>query len=202
MPKNTNILLIRHGEKPPSGDELAVPGRERAQAYVSYFQNYMIQTTSTSLSSPTPIKLNYLFATANSGSSDRPDMTITPLSAAIFIAISATYKNTDYKKLADDILQKSEYDNSNILICWHHGEVLDLATALGVHPKKLPKASNWPSKWPGSEYGWLLQLCYDSNGNLMNTQTMCVNEKLMYDDQNDPPGPSSPPPPNKPQTTS
>jgi len=190
MPKNTNVLLIRHGEKPASGDDLSVPGQERAQAYIIYFQNYVIQSTSSSLSNSKPVKLNYLFATANSGKSDRPDLTITPLSEAIGIAIDAKHKDSDYKKVADDILQNSKYDNSNILICWHHGEILDLAKKLGADASKLPKASNWPSKkWPGSEYGWVLQVCYDGSGNLIDTQTMCINEKLMYDDQNDPPGP-------------
>lgn len=190
MPKNTNILLIRHAEKPDSGKELAVPGQERAQAYVIYFQNYFIQS-STSLSTSGPVKLDYLFASADSSQSDRPDLTIAPLSAAIGVAIDANHKNDHYQKVADDILQNSKYDNSNILICWHHGEILDLAAALGVVASKLPPASDWPTKWPGTEYGWVLQLCYDGNGNLIISQTLCINEKLMYDDQNDPPGPSS-----------
>lgn len=188
MPKNTNVLLIRHGEKPASGDDLAVPGQERAQAYVIYFQNYAIQTAPSAPGDSGPIKLNYLFATANSGKSDRPDLTITPLSHAINVAIDAKHKDKDYAKVADDILQNSKYDNSNVLVCWHHGEILDLATALGVDGSTLPKASNWPSTWPGGEYGWLLQVCYDGNGNLIDTQTLCINEKLMYDDQDDPPG--------------
>jgi hypothetical protein len=185
MPKNTNVLLIRHGEKPASGDDLAVAGQERAQAYVIYFQNYAIQSGP---SGSGPVKLNYLFATANSGKSDRPDLTITPLSEAIGVSIDAKHKDKDYAKVADDILQNSKYDNSNVLICWHHGEILDLATALGVDASKLPKASNWPPSWPGSEYGWLLQLCYNGDGDLVDTQTLCINEQLMYDDQNDPPG--------------
>jgi hypothetical protein len=188
MPKNTLVLLIRHGEKPASGIDLAVAGQERAQAYILYFQNYLLQSTSGASDNSTPIKLNYLFATADSGNSDRPDLTITPLSQAIGVAINDKHKNADYQKVADDILQNSKYDNSNILICWHHGEILALAAALGVDASKLPAASNWPTKWPGSEYGWLLQISYDGNGDLVVAETLCINEKLMYDDQNDPPG--------------
>ncbi len=188
MPQNTNILMIRHGEKPSSGKDLTVAGQARAQAYVIYFQNYVLQSTS---SSPAPLKLSFLFAAADSSSSDRPDLTITPLSKAIGVAIDAKHKDSDYQKVVDDILQNSKYDNSNILICWHHQEILDFATALGVDASKLPSGANWPSHWPGSEYGWLLQLCYDGNGNLIESQTLCLNEKLMYDDQNDPPGSSS-----------
>ncbi len=43
-----------------------------------------------------------------------------------------------------------------------------------------------PSKWPGNEWGWLLQICYDGNGKIIDSQTICINEKLMYDGKNDP----------------
>jgi hypothetical protein len=43
MLKNTNILIIRHGEKSLDGtDGLTLAGQARAQACVSYFQNYTI----------------------------------------------------------------------------------------------------------------------------------------------------------------
>lgn len=182
MPKNTNILMIRHGEKPESGKRLTVSGQERAQAYVIYFQNYTVQSFT--------IKLNYLFAAKDSSGSDRPELTILPLSKAIGLSINAKHKDKNYKKLADDILTKKKYDDSNILICWHHEEILDLAKDLGVDASRLPPEANWPSHWPGSEYGWLLQLSYDGDGNINDSQTICINEKLMYDDRNDPPGAS------------
>jgi len=187
MPKTTNILMIRQGEKPDSGKGLTVSGQERAQAYVIYFQNHTVQS-SQNASPSSPIKLNYLFAAEDSSSSDRPELTIVPLSTAIGLSIDAKHKDKDYQKLADDILLNSKYDNSNILICWHHGEILDLAAALGVVANKLPSGANWPTHWPGGEYGWLLQLCYDGNGSIIDLQTICINEKLMYDAQNDPPG--------------
>jgi len=45
MPKNTNILMVRHAEKPDSGRDLSVTGQERAQAYAVYFQNYVLNGT-------------------------------------------------------------------------------------------------------------------------------------------------------------
>ena len=47
-------------------------------------------------------------------------------------------RKTTIEKVPDDILQNSKYHHSNILICWHHGEILDLAAALGVEANKLP----------------------------------------------------------------
>lgn len=180
MAKNANVLIIRHGEKPATGTDLTVAGQERTQAYTVYFQNYSANGT--------PLKLNYLFAAADSNDSHRPRLTIEPLSKAIGVSIDASHKDKDYKQVADDIKGHSKYDNSNVLICWHHEEILDLASKLGVDPTKLPSTANWPPSWPGSVYGWLLQISFDGNGNVQPSQTFCINEALMHDDTEAPPG--------------
>ena len=180
MAKNANVLIIRHGEKLETGTGLTVAGQERAQAYIVYFQNYPANATL--------LKLNYLFAAADSNDSHRPRLTIEPLSKAIGLSIDDTHKDKDYKKVADDIKGHSKYDNSNILICWHHEEILALATDLGVDPGKLPSTADWPASWPGSVYGWLLQISFDANGNVQPSQTFCISEALMHDDTEAPPG--------------
>jgi phosphohistidine phosphatase SixA len=175
MPKNANILMVRHAEKPDAGKHLSVTGQERAHAYTVYFQNYVLNGTL--------FKLDYIFATADSPQSHRPRQTMKPLAKAMRMEINDRYQENDYQKLADHILRNSKYDHSNILICWHHGEILELAAALGVDPNKLPPGSHWPSPpWPGEVFGWLLQVCYDANGNLIPSQTFCINQQLMYDD--------------------
>ena len=181
MPRNTTILLVRHAEKPKSGPGLAASGQARAQAYAAYFQNYSRNAQ--------PLKLNFLFAAADSSASHRPRLTITPLAQALGLKINTKHLDKDYRAVAQDILQNAKYDASNILICWHHVYILQLARALGVTPGLLPPQSNWPTKWPGTVFGWLLQLCYDAQGNLIPTQTVCLNEQLMYDDwSKNPPG--------------
>jgi hypothetical protein len=178
MPKNANVLMVRHAEKPASGNGLAVAGQERAQAYAVYFQNYAIGGSA--------IKLNYLFAAADSDESHRPKLTITPLSEAIGLSIDAKHKDKDYAAVANDILGKSKYDNSNILICWHHGEILALGKLLlgSFVPSSAPP-TNWPDgkkPWPENVYGWLLQISFGSDGSITSGQTFCINEQLMYDD--------------------
>ena len=137
MPKNSNILMVRHAEKPDSGKRLSVAGQERAHAYAVYFQNYMLNGTL--------LKLSYTFATADSSQSQRPRLTMEPLANAMGMEIDARYQENDYQKVADEILQNSKYHQSNILICWHHGEILELAAALEVDATKLPPQSHWPS---------------------------------------------------------
>ena len=175
MPKNTNVLMIRHAEKPVRGPALAVPGQERAQAYVIYFQNYLLNSSL--------VKLDYLFAAADSSASHRPRLTIEPLAAAIGVPINHKHPDKAYKTVADDILKNAKYDQKNILICWHHGEILKLAKHLGATATNLPPASNWPTPpWPSDVFGWVLQVCFDDNGVIIPAQTICINQELMFDD--------------------
>lgn len=181
MPQNTTILLIRHAEKPESGPLLAVAGQARAQAYTVYFQNYVRDAR--------PVTLHYLFAAADSDESHRPRLTITPLANALGLPINDTYKDNDYKNLAGEILTNPQYNNTNILICWHHGKILDLAVALGADADILPpethKPKPKPSKkkpWPEDVYGWVLQLHYGGDGTIDPQQTKCVKQHLMYTD--------------------
>ena len=95
MPKNINILMVRHAEKPDSGKELSVTGQERAHAYAVYFQNYVLNGTL--------LKLSYIFATADSSQSQRPRLTMEPLAETMGMEIHAKYQENDYQKVADHI---------------------------------------------------------------------------------------------------
>jgi hypothetical protein len=75
-----------------------------------------------------------------------------PLAKAVGLDVNHKHQENDYRKVADDILRKSKYNNSNILICWHHGTILDVAAALGVDANKLPRESNWPSARGRAKY--------------------------------------------------
>jgi hypothetical protein len=180
MPANATIYLIRHAEKPDSGPGLSPAGQARAQAYVHYLQN---QTGPQSK----PIQWDYLFASTDSENSDRPVLTITPLATAIQKPIDSSCEDKHYLKLEKHVRENAEdYANKNILICWHHGEILDLAGALGASPESLPPSSTWPNKWPGEVFGWLLKVYYKDDGTLQKQQSQAINEHLMPDDTIDP----------------
>lgn len=166
--KDAVILIIRHAEKPTSGVELSPEGKKRAEAYVGYFQRFTIDGK--------PIKLDYLFATADSAKSHRPRLTITPLSEALGIKIDSRFEDDDFLKLAQEI--QNHPHGKNILICWHHGEIPNLLSALGVDPSKLIPNS----KWPEDVFGWLIQLRYDENGRLFEVKR--IDENLLPDDSN------------------
>jgi hypothetical protein len=172
MPRNTNVFIIRHGEKPASGPGLTTAGQARAQAYAVYFQHYAINAN--------PIKLNYLFAAADTPESHRSRLTLEPLAQALGLKIDSELRN--HQEIVEDILQDQEYNGSNVLVCWHHGDILALGADLGVNASTLPSESTWPTIWPDQVFGWLLQICYDEHGQIVPSQTRCVNQRLMHGD--------------------
>jgi hypothetical protein len=141
-------------------------GQQRAGLYVNYFQNYTVGSR--------PLKIDYIFAAADSSESHRPRLTVTPLAGALGLAIDSRFKDKQFAKLAAEICSRPH--GRHILICWHHGEIPQLLHALGANPDTLiPKA-----KWPEQVFGWVIQLRYDENGRLVEVKR--INENLLPDD--------------------
>jgi len=180
MPANATIFLVRHAEKPASGPGLSPAGQARAKAYAKYFQNLKDRQGNI-------IHWDYLFACEDSDHSDRPLLTIQPLADELKKQVDTKYKDKDYSGMAAHFQQKAkEYAGRNILICWHHGEILQLTEAMGASCATLPAASDWPAKWPEDVFGWLLKIYYKSDGTIHHNSTQAINEKLMPDDTVDP----------------
>ena len=164
--KNAVILIIRHAEKPASGPGLSAEGEARARAYVDYFGHFTLDGQR--------LKLDCLFAAADSKSSHRPRLTIEPLGQALGLAIDSRFKDKNFQELADEL--RSRPHGHAILISWHHEEIPALLHALGASPGQVfPK-----SKWPEDVFGWVIQLRYDAGGRLLETRR--INEKLLPDD--------------------
>jgi hypothetical protein len=164
--KDATILVIRHAEKPGKGASLSPAGRERAQAYVNYFKSFTIDSK--------PLKLDYLFAAADSKESDRALQTIQPLGKALGLKIDDRIDESHYQKLADEIHKKPS--GKQYLICWHHGEIPQLVDALGADSKSLIPGG----KWPDDVFCWVIQLRYDSKGKVSDARR--IDENLMPDD--------------------
>ena len=150
---NTVVLVIRHAEKPDQGPELAPAGVLRANRYVDYFKNYTVDSV--------PMPPKSLFAAAISKDSQRPVLTITPLSHALGLPIDSRFKDSKSTDLAAELRGKPH--GKCVLICWHHSEIPDLMRALGADPGQVIPGS----KWPGSVFNWVIQLRYDQDGKLI-----------------------------------
>ena len=161
-PQNAVILVIRHAEKPDTGRTLSAAGETRAQAYVNYFKSYQVDGH--------PLTLDSLFATKDSNNSHRPRLTIEPFAKALGLKIDSRFGNGQFQQLAQEI--QNHRPGTNILVCWHHGQIPQLLCALGADSQKLLPNG----KWPDDQFGWLVQLRYDRNGHLLDSQR--INENL------------------------
>ena len=133
--------------KPDKGDGLAPAGKARAKAYVNYFKNYTVDGQ--------PLKLDHLFAAADSKQSHRARLTLEPTSKKLGLAIDCQFEDLQFQKLADEI--RTKMHGKNILICWHHGEIPQLVQALGADSDQLFQKG----KWPDAVYNWVIELRYD-----------------------------------------
>jgi hypothetical protein len=125
------ILVIRHAEKPASGPDLSPQGFERAEALPALFQ----KSDSRPEPFPTP---DFIFATESSSSPDkskRPVETVQPLAKKLGLDIDDKVKNDHFTKVADKLLNDKKYDGKTVLVCWHHGKIPHLLSALGVTPQ-------------------------------------------------------------------
>jgi len=175
--QDATILIIRHAEKPAFGPELSPDGERRAEAYAHYFTNFTVDSQ--------PLRLDYLIAAADSKQSERPRLTLKPLSKALHLGINLKYEDKNYRDLVSELQTKDH--GKAILICWHRGMIPDLVQALGADPLLLLPGGLWPV----DQFSWVLQLRYDHQGRLIPEQTKRIQEHLLPQDPPDPPSASS-----------
>ncbi len=145
------ILLIRHAEKSTDATEtgLSPAGRKRADALPALFAI----TADRPDPFPTP---DFVFATKASAKSNRPVETVTPLAKALQLNVTAEYPNADYPKLAKELLSDPRYAGKTVLVCWHQGNLPELATAFG--------ASGVPGNWRDEVFDRAWVVTFDARG--------------------------------------
>jgi hypothetical protein len=150
------ILVIRHAEKPETGWDLSAAGQEHARKYVSYFKEFKADGQS--------LKIDRVFAAADSKVSHRPRLTVEPTAKALGLAVDSRFKTEEVQALANEIRPQAR--GHVILIAWHHGQIPALLRALGADPQTVLTKG----KWPESEFSWVIELRYDSQGRLVKTK--------------------------------
>jgi hypothetical protein len=148
------ILLIRHAEKLTDGRiNLSPAGFERAKRIPELFGG---AGAAAPHNLPRP---DFLFATHQSKKSNRPVETITPLSEALKLPISAEIEDDDFATLAKELLS-GKYAGKVVLVAWHHGKIPAFAKALGATPPYDP--------WPETQFDRVWRIDYrDGKATLM-----------------------------------
>lgn len=161
---DTTVLIVRHGEKPDSGPGLSPEGEARAQAYVTYFRPFMLDGVA--------FRPDMLVASADSKSSARERLTLTPLSQALKLPIDQRFADHEVQNLVAAL--STESHGKSILIAWHHGQLGKLIKAFGADPKALLPSG----KWPDDVFNWVVVLRFDHTGQLEPDSVRVIEEKL------------------------
>lgn len=163
--KPAQVIIIRHGEKPETGEHLSVKGKERAAALAPYFLN-------------TPSVLKYgppaaIYATevTPQNKSYRTQETVTPLAKALGLEIKTPFSDAQVTDLAKEVLSNSAYDGKMVLICWEHHNIPSLAYALGVRPE--------PPRWHGHVFDQVWLLNFEPDGQV---SLEAFSQELMFGD--------------------
>jgi hypothetical protein len=142
------IILIRHAEKPsdPKNPHLTKAGVRRARQLVSF-----ITTDPAMTRFGLPVAV-FATKTTKGGNGQRTQETVAPLARALGLPVLTPFLNKDYAAVAKLILGDPDYAGKNVLVCWNHEEIPQLAAALGVTPK--------PPKWKGNVYDVVYVISY------------------------------------------
>lgn len=141
------VILIRHAEKDAQGN-LSQKGYERAGALAAYFDL-------------TPVLTNFgppfaIFAARPNPpvapfhpdeNTERCLQTVAPTAFSLKLPIHPGYDKLQFVELADFVLNNPLYDGKNILICWHHDTLPQLAQALGIANPPVYPAGSFDLTW-------------------------------------------------------
>ncbi|EPS26399.1 hypothetical protein POX_g09300 [Penicillium oxalicum] len=113
------VYLIRHGEKPASGDGLNAQGMQRAQCLRNVF------------GANSQYNIGHIMAQTpkSSGKRQRPYDTVKPLAADLGLTVDLSCDRDDPKCVANVV--KGYTGPGNILICWEHDALTDIVSTLG-----------------------------------------------------------------------
>ncbi|HEX3982229.1 MAG TPA: hypothetical protein VHX12_00910 [Acidisoma sp.] len=164
---DATILIVRHAEKPADGTGLSPAGEMRAQVYANYFQDFSM--------SGMPAQITELVAAEDSDKSDRPRLTLEPLSAETGMVINQPCPDHAVKTLVAWL--KTRPAHQTTLVSWHHTKIGKLLAALGADPEQLLPNGHWPN----DSFDWVVALRFDREGKLIPGSAHVIHEPAAVD---------------------
>ena len=110
------VIIIRHGEKPATGNNLCPQGICRADALATVFPEQF----------GTPAAI-YAMAPNSEDGSMRPIETVTPLANALGVTINRDFTRLQFSEVVNAIKTNPAYDGKMVLISWEHKVIPRLA---------------------------------------------------------------------------
>jgi hypothetical protein len=159
------VLIIRHAEKPEDDTDihLASRGAARAAALPSLFViPPTFPTKPAAFATP-----EVIFAAKQSKYSNRSVETVTPLARALAdLPIDHQRADKAFRVVVDDLFGDAKHTGKTILICWHHGNIPDLALAVIAKAKNASQIKGQvPQRWGGSVFDRVWVITFDDAGN-------------------------------------
>jgi hypothetical protein len=140
----SQVVIIRHGEKPASGNELSDVGWQRAHALPEFLGKFQ------------KIAALYAGSPEKPGGSVRSIQTITPFSQKIGMNIHTEFTKKNLSGLVHAVMTNKAYDGRTIIICWEHVVIPDMVKLFG--------AVNAPSTWADDVFDRAWVLNFTSQG--------------------------------------
>jgi hypothetical protein len=161
----SQVILMRHGEKPPEGNYLSLKGRERAAALVPCFLGFP------ALLHYGPPAAIYAMKSSPLDPSIRSEQTMMFLADELNLPIQNEFGYRETEQLVEKIKNAEEYEGKMVIICWSHTELPKLAMRLG--------AKNSPKRWSEEVFDrfWILTFEDDGSVSFVN-----LPQKLLYGD--------------------
>jgi hypothetical protein len=161
---NNTVLIVRHTEKPETGTGLTPLGEARARLYAKYFEPFQEEGLS--------IYVDSLYAGADSKSSNRPRLTLEPISEATGLPLHLKVGTKDSEALVREL--RTEPHGRHPLIAWRHGEIPALLTAFGASPEKLLPNGQWPD----DVFDWVIMLTTSPDGQVSSARLIHEHLKM------------------------
>jgi hypothetical protein len=145
------VVIIRHGEKPETGDNLSCQGQSRAlQLPAVLYQKFS--------------KPDYTYVPSlgldKSITHARMFQTISPFAVKYNLTVNGKFDGKDYSDIAENVMKKT----GTVLMVWEHSAIPSLAEKLGV--KKAPpwNDNDFDSIWVITYHKGKAELAFDKEG--------------------------------------
>ncbi len=151
--ENLKIVIVRHGEKPKSGDNLSCQGQNRAlQLPAVLHKKFGVPdyTYVPSLSLGEETKHSRMF------------QTVTPFAIKYNLKINTSFGEKQTGNVAKELKKKT----GTVLLVWEHSVIHDIAKSLGIEN---------PPKWHGKDFDSIWIITFKNGKASMNIEKEEIN---------------------------